>query len=82
MRKSPQKVKALSLDNHQIRFDGDLVCFNDIYSAAGSPPNQEPAKWDRLVQSRQLIDRLCENLNVQKKHIYQTRRGRNVGGTF
>jgi len=78
------RTTSIAIDQYQIRTDGDLVCFNDLYVAAGSPPNQEPAKWDRLVQAKQLIDQLAENLHVQKKHIYKVSKARadRGGGTW
>ncbi len=75
---------SIAIDQYQIRTDGDLVCFNDLHAAAGSPQNQEPRQWARLPESIKLIDQLAENLHVGKSHIYKVSKARadRGGGTW
>jgi hypothetical protein len=78
----PTPISTLTIADHRVRVDGDLVNFNDIHALAGSLPSQSPAQWARLPESSKLIDHLAENLNVGKSHIYKTKRGRRDGGTW
>ena len=82
--KSIPKVTAIAMDNYTIRFDGDLVCLNDLHAAAGSPQNQTPYEWSRLPSTRQLIDNLAENLHTGKSRIYKVSKARvdRGGGTW
>lgn len=79
-----KNVSEYFVDNYRIRFDGDLVCFNDLHAAAGSPENQEPRQWARLPDSVKIIDKLAENLHVEKSHIYKVSKARadRGGGTW
>lgn len=46
-----KKVVEYFVDNSRIRFDGDLVCLNDLYVAAKSPADkQKPAQWMRNAE--------------------------------
>ncbi len=78
----PTSLTILTIADHRVRVDGDLVNFNDIHALAGGLPGQSPAQWARLLESSKLIDQLAENLNVEKSHIYKTKRGRRDGGTW
>ncbi len=62
--------------------EGNLMSLNEIYVAAGSPSNQDPRQWERLSTTPHLIDKVAENLNVGKSHIWKTKRGRHGGGTW
>jgi len=79
-----KKVSEYFVDNYRIRFDGDLVCFNDLHAAAGSPDNQTPYEWGRLPSTRQLIDQLAENLHTEKSRLYRISKARSDrgGGTW
>lgn len=80
----PASISILTIADHRIRVDGDLVNFNDIHAIAGSPPNQTPYEWSRLPSTRQLIDRLVENLHTEKSRIYKVSKARvdRGGGTW
>lgn len=80
----PTSLTILTIADHRVRVDGDLVNFNDIYALAGSPPNQSPAQWARLPDTAKLIDQLAENLHVGKSHIYKVSKARadRGGGTW
>lgn len=75
------RTTAILVDHYQIRTEGDLVCFNDLYVAAGSPFNQTPYDWSRLQSTSQLIDSLIEKLNTTKSRIIKVTRGKG-GGTW
>lgn len=74
-------ITFFTIDQHQVRTDGDLVCFNDLYVAAGRPKNQTPHDWSRLQSTSQLTDSLVEKLNTAKSRIINVTRGKN-GGTW
>ncbi len=81
-----------SLTNFEVEFngskflldvaEGNLMSLNTIYAAAGSPVNKDPRQWERLSTTPQLIDKVAENLNVSRTHIWKTKRGRHGGGTW
>ena len=75
-------LSVLTIADHRVRVDGDFVNLNDLHSLAGSPANQDPRQWVRLPETINLIDKLAENLNVGKSHIWKSKRGRHDGGTW
>lgn len=77
-------LSTVIISDQRVRIDGDLINLNDIHALAGSPAHQEPAKWDRLVSTKQLVEKLAINLHVQKKHIYKVSKARvdRGGGTW
>jgi hypothetical protein len=77
-------ITILTVADHRVRVDGDLVNLNDLYALAGSPPNQDPSQWRRLPESAKLIDQLAGNLHVPKSHIYKASKARvdRGGGTW
>jgi len=64
-----------------IKDKSGLYDLNRMWEAAGSPPNKDPRQWHRLPSTQAFLQAAAEELNVEGKHIYITRRGKH-GGTW
>lgn len=59
--------------------DTEMGSLTAMWDAVGRPANKSPRDWVGLVQAKEFIAALAENLNVDILHIYQTSRGRDGG---
>jgi hypothetical protein len=59
----------------------EQLSLNDLWRAAGSPPNKDPRQWLRLPDARNFIAFEAKRDNVDRSHIIQSERGR-MGGTW
>jgi hypothetical protein len=69
----------------QVSFEGkEKISLTDLWKAAGSPDNKQPAQWIRWPQTKEFIDTLARKLNVSPTHndIIQTKRGGKNSGTW
>jgi hypothetical protein len=57
--------------------EGKMVSLNRVFEIAGSPKNNDPRQWVRLISTKKLMD----SMNVEKIHILKSRRGEG-GGTW
>lgn len=70
-------------NGHSVFFDPQtgMGSLTTMWEACGRPDGQNPAQWMRLPQAEQVMEALARMLNVEKSHIYDSRRGRD-GGTW
>lgn len=61
--------------------DGRLVCLNDMWKAAGSPPNKDPRQYKRYG-GIELADALATWTGVDRAHIWKSKRGRHLSGVW
>lgn len=60
--------------------DKAAICLTDVYRAAGSPANQEPARWLRTEGAEALIGQYARENNMLPGHIITALRGRGDAG--
>lgn len=76
-------ISAFALNGISVELDQQFVSLNKLWEMAGSPENQDPRQWVRLVETDKLISQMLtekEFYNVDKSHIIRTKRGKG-GGT-
>lgn len=62
-------------------FGSDMVCLTDMWQAVDGKPHQRPADW-RRKEGSEFINHFSKKLNMPENHIFETKRGRGVGGTY
>src|SRR4051812_22460431 len=86
-----EKIDALPARQHVAFRFGDtdvfhdenrMVSLTDMWKASGSPVNKAPKDWQVTEQGSGFIADLARNLNVAKNHIWKSRRGKHLGGTW
>lgn len=69
-------------NGHRIAFDDDrFVNLTDMWRAAGSPENKDPAQW-RRYDGKEFIEYMGGVSNMGKSHVWKTKRGQHSGGTW
>lgn len=72
----------LTYNGIAIDLDEDrLVNLTAMWRAAGSNASQRPAQFARK-SGREFIDSLAKNLNVPKRHIWNSSKGKHLGGVW
>lgn len=76
-------MSRLSVLGYSVRLnENDLVSLTDLWKANGGNYNQRPAHWFEQDNAQEFIQAVASKLNVRQTDLYETRRGRGVGGTY
>lgn len=64
------------------RDDNDLISLTEIWEANGRPENKRPKDWFISGGGEKFVGEVGGKLNVGKSHIWKSRRGKHLGGTW
>lgn len=66
--------------------DGGMVCLTDLWRAAGSPENKDPAQWLRLPSTQEYIEACARRgigmCGTHTENVYSRKGGAGGGGTW
>lgn len=66
----------------EIASKGEMLSLTELWKAAGSPENKQPAQWMRHDDAKQFIEHVGQILNVSQEHIVKSVRGGKKPGTW
>lgn len=75
------KSRQLVYQGFVIRDAADMLSLTDMWKAAGSPANQDPAQWSRSATAEAFVEAVSINMGISHNNLVGTKAGRN-GGTW
>lgn len=74
-----QKIEPLVYNGQSIDMRSDRMSLTSMFKAAGSPPNQDPAQWQRSAAAEAFIDAVSINMGISHNNLVESRKR---GGTW